>query len=35
MAGFVEVRGEGIETDEMLGEWIERARRFVITLPKK
>lgn len=35
MPGFVEVRGEGIETDEDLGEWIELARRFVITLPGK
>jgi TfoX/Sxy family transcriptional regulator of competence genes len=35
MSGFVEVRGEGIETDEMLRDWIELARRFVITLPKK
>lgn len=35
MPGFVEVRGEGVETDEMLGEWIEMARRFVITLPRK
>lgn len=35
MPGFVEVRGEGIETDADLGEWIELARRFVITLPKK
>jgi len=35
MPGFVEVRGEGIETDEDLAEWIEQSRRFVITLPKK
>lgn len=35
MPGFVEVRGEGIETDEDLAEWIELSRRFVITLPGK
>lgn len=35
MPGYIEVRGEGIETEEMLGHWIERAHRFVITLPKK
>lgn len=35
MPGFVEVRGEGIETDEDLGAWIELARQFVITLPGK
>jgi hypothetical protein len=35
MSGFVEVRGEGIETDEDLGGWIELARRFVVTLPPK
>lgn len=35
MSGFVVVRDEGIETDEALGAWIERARGFVIMLPKK
>lgn len=35
MPGFVEVRGEGIETEEDLAAWIELARRFVVTLPKK
>jgi TfoX/Sxy family transcriptional regulator of competence genes len=35
MPGFVEVREEGIETDDDLAAWIERARRFVVTLPKK
>lgn len=35
MSGFVEVRGEGIETDEDLGAWIELARQFVTTLPRK
>ena len=35
MPGFVEVREDGIETDEALAELIEMARRFVITLPRK
>lgn len=35
MSGFVEVQGEGIETDADLGGWLELCRRFVITLPAK
>lgn len=35
MAGFVEVRDEGIATDEVLAEWIARATDFVSTLPAK
>jgi TfoX/Sxy family transcriptional regulator of competence genes len=35
MSGFVQVHDEGIETDAALADWIELARRFVITLPKK
>jgi hypothetical protein len=29
------VEAEGVETDERLGHWIERAVEFVETLPKK
>ena len=35
MSRFVQVQGEGIEADEDLAEWIELARRFVVTLPGK
>jgi TfoX/Sxy family transcriptional regulator of competence genes len=35
MSGFIVLRDDGIETDEALEEWIERARRFVATLPPK
>jgi hypothetical protein len=35
MNGFVEVSGDTIEEDFALGEWIDRARAFVKTLPKK
>ncbi|MHB1102172.1 MAG: TfoX/Sxy family protein [Devosia sp.] len=35
MSGFVQVQGEGIETDEDLGAWIELVRQFVVTLPPK
>lgn len=35
MKGWVLVEGEGLEEDERLSEWIERAIRFVKTLPKK
>jgi TfoX/Sxy family transcriptional regulator of competence genes len=35
MKGWVMVEAEGVETDERLGHWIERAVEFVETLPKK
>ncbi|WP_417309662.1 TfoX/Sxy family protein [Devosia sp.] len=35
MSGFVEVRDEGIETDEALMAWIARAEAFVLSLPPK
>lgn len=35
MPGFVEVRDQGIETDEALAEWIALATDFVATLPPK
>lgn len=35
MKGWVVVRPEGIETGEQLTTWIERATKFVRTLPTK
>lgn len=35
LKGWVMVEAEGVETDEQLSEWIERAVEFVETLPKK
>jgi hypothetical protein len=35
MKGWLMVEPDGIETDEQLGEWIQRAVEFVSTLPKK
>jgi hypothetical protein len=35
MAGWVLVAPEGVEEDEQLGNWIDRARAFVETLPAK
>lgn len=35
MKGWVMVEPEGVEDDEQLKDWIERAIRFVKTLPKK
>lgn len=35
MNGFVLVSGDAIEEDYVLGEWLDRARAFVRTLPKK
>ncbi|MCE9534679.1 MAG: TfoX/Sxy family protein [Planctomycetes bacterium] len=35
MKGWVLVAPEGIEEDEQLRNWIQRAIRFVETLPKK
>jgi len=35
MRNWVAVEPEGVEDDEQLGEWIERATKFVRTLPKK
>lgn len=35
MSGFVEVNGDGIDTDEALADWIAYSERFVRTLPPK
>lgn len=35
MSGFVEVTGDVLEDDEVLLDWIELARGFVVTLPAK
>jgi TfoX/Sxy family transcriptional regulator of competence genes len=35
MTGWVLVSPEGVEDDDQLQEWIERAVKFVKTLPKK
>jgi hypothetical protein len=35
MKGWMPVGPEGVEGDEQLGSWIERATKFVKTLPKK
>ncbi|MHB8957712.1 MAG: TfoX/Sxy family protein [Pirellulaceae bacterium] len=35
MKGWVMVEADGIETDEQLSGWIERAVKFVETLPSK
>jgi TfoX/Sxy family transcriptional regulator of competence genes len=35
MKGWVMVEPEGVETDEKLSHWLERAVEFVGTLPKK
>jgi TfoX/Sxy family transcriptional regulator of competence genes len=35
MQGWVMVEPEGIEDDDQLKNWIERATAFVTTLPKK
>jgi TfoX/Sxy family transcriptional regulator of competence genes len=35
MKGWVLVESEGVEDDEQLTDWIERATRFVRTLPAK
>jgi hypothetical protein len=35
MRGWVVVEAEGLETDEQLRGWIERAVEFVETLPRK
>ncbi len=35
MRGWVLVAPEGIEVDQQLHEWIERALQFVRTLPRK
>jgi TfoX/Sxy family transcriptional regulator of competence genes len=35
MKGWVLVESEGVEEDDQLEEWIERAMRFVKTLPAK
>jgi TfoX/Sxy family transcriptional regulator of competence genes len=35
MKGWVLVEAEGIETDEQLRQWIDRATRFVAELPVK
>ncbi|GHA14450.1 hypothetical protein GCM10007989_06420 [Devosia pacifica] len=33
MTGFVEVEADVVEDDDTLADWLERARRFVDTLP--
>lgn len=35
MKGWVLVEPDGIESDEQLASWVERALKFVKTLPKK
>ena len=35
MSGFVVVTGDAIEDESALGEWLDRARAFVRTLPAK
>ncbi len=35
MKGWIMVEADGIETDEQLDGWIERAVEFVASLPKK
>jgi len=35
MGGFVVVSGDALEEDFALGEWLDRARAFVNTLPPK
>ncbi len=35
MKGWVLVQADGLETDEQLGQWIQRAVDFVETLPRK
>lgn len=35
MKGWVMVEPDGIENDDQLGRWIERASAFVATLPAK
>jgi TfoX/Sxy family transcriptional regulator of competence genes len=35
MKGWVMVESEGVEHDDQLKEWIDRATRFVKTLPAK
>ena len=35
MKGWIMVDPDGLETDEQLGEWIDRALEFVETLPAK
>lgn len=35
MKGWAMVEAEGMEMDQQLREWIERAAEFVATLPKK
>jgi hypothetical protein len=35
LRGWVMVEADGIETDELLRTWIQRAVEFVETLPRK
>jgi len=35
MKGWVLVEAEGVESDDQLSGWIERAMKFVMTLPAK
>lgn len=35
MGGFVQVAGDVLEDDDVLAQWLDSARRFVLTLPLK
>lgn len=35
MSGFIELDGDAIEDDDVLGDWLRRASDFVRTLPAK
>ncbi len=35
MKGWVMIESDGVESDERLNDWIQRAEEFVSTLPKK
>ena len=35
MKGWIMVEPDGLETDQQLAEWVERATQFVETLPPK
>lgn len=35
MSGFVVLSGDAIEDDDLLSQWLDRARQYVTTLPPK
>jgi TfoX/Sxy family transcriptional regulator of competence genes len=35
MKGWITVDADGLESDDQLRSWIDQARQFVVTLPKK